>query len=889
MEKERRSKWSVFMLGVLLIVGVMCSVVPVKADTSADAFQIYYQGNGQENTGIIIHRYKGTESNVIIPSTIEGLPVVQIDKEAFKGCDQVVSVTIPDSVTGIRDSAFEGCSSLKEIALPDSVDWIGESVFRKCTSLQKIAVPSYITNEMFAGCSNLKEVSISAKMVRLIAYNAFYGCVNLETLTVDAENKGYYSEGNCIIKRDNKELVLGCKNSVIPEDVEWIDYKAFYGCNGMKEVNIPQNVSSISEGAFYACQDLETLTVADGNKRYYSEGNCIITKDSKELVLGCKQSVIPEDVVTIGASAFANCSKLSSVHIPKSVTQIATGNIFKGCDSLTEVTVDQDNPIYYVEKNCLITKKEHMLILGWKGAEISEEVEAVEQEAFYGCTGLTEITLPEHINWLSHYNTFSGCTNLKTVNVESGVMVLPSFTDCSKLENIEIPDTVIEIGGFAGCSSLKSINIPGSVRKLGSFAGCTSLKEITIPSSVTTISSFMDCTSLKSIVIPDTVTTIESSIGTFKGCTNLEAVTLPKNVTSIMANQFKDCTKLTTVKIPSGVEKIEPSAFSGCSSLKNITIPEKVSTIGGYAFYGCGLESVKIPEGVEYVGGWAFSDCKNLKKVVLSGHARYDWYIFVSCDNLSEVEVPDNADTSFGYSMFSGCSKLTEIAIPESVTKITDDAFSGSGLTTVYAKTGSYAATWAAQQGYKVIDKDAPAPTPDQPSVPDQTPTQTPSGATPAQTGQNTAKLPSAKGTILTAPEWQWQVRVISDAAADPTVEYLVTTNKKAATIKVPDSVTVDGITYKVTAIAGKALAGNKKVKKVVLGVNVTSIGKNAFANCKNLKKIEVKSSQWNKKSVGKNAFKGTSKKLVVKVPKKMASTYKKYIKGKGNKTVRVK
>ena len=104
-----------------------------------------------------------------------------------------------------------------------------------------------------------------------------------------------------------------------------------------------------------------------------------------------------------------------------------------------------------------------------------------------------------------------------------------------------------------------------------------------------------------------------------------------------------------------------------------------------------------------------------------------------------------------------------------------------------------------------------------------------------------------------------------------------------------PDSVTVDGVTYKVTAVADKALAGNKKVKKVVLGVNVTSIGKNAFANCKNLKKIEVKSSQWNKKSVGKNAFKGTSKKLVVKVPKKKAAAYKKYLKGKGNKTVRVK
>ena len=122
-----------------------------------------------------------------------------------------------------------------------------------------------------------------------------------------------------------------------------------------------------------------------------------------------------------------------------------------------------------------------------------------------------------------------------------------------------------------------------------------------------------------------------------------------------------------------------------------------------------------------------------------------------------------------------------------------------------------------------------------------------------------------------------------------PKVEYLATTNKKASTIKVPDSVTVDGITYKVTAVAAKALSGNKKVKKIVLGANVVSIGKNAFAKCKNLKSIQVKSKAWNKKSVGKNALKGTNKKLVVKVPKKKAAVYKKYLKGKGNKTLKVK
>lgn len=136
---------------------------------------------------------------------------------------------------------------------------------------------------------------------------------------------------------------------------------------------------------------------------------------------------------------------------------------------------------------------------------------------------------------------------------------------------------------------------------------------------------------------------------------------------------------------------------------------------------------------------------------------------------------------------------------------------------------------------------------------------------------------------------------------------------KKIKTVKVPDKVTIDGITYKVTSIADNALANNKKVTKVVIGKNVTSIGKNAFKKCTKLKTVEIKSTKLNKiganafygakkltkitlkttkltkKSIGKNALKGTNKKLVIKVPKSKVKTYKTYFKNKGNKTVKVK
>ncbi len=411
-----------------------------------------------------------------------------------------------------------------------------------------------------------------------------------------------------------------------------------------------------------------------------------------------------------------------------------------------------------------------------------------------------------------------------------------------KITKVTIPDGVISVGGFSACTSLESVTFPESVTTLKSsaFAGCVSLTNIIIPESVTSIEpfAFSGCVRLESIVIPKNVTVLESSV--FQECTNLKNVTLPDGITSIEDCAFLWCTSIETLQLPSKLKIIESYAFGGCTSLKNVTIPDGVTSLKG-AFQSCtGLQQVTIPASVTFIDAVEF--------------CHEEW---------------ENGEPVRCY-------------IPEALK--------------IYTTPGSYAAEWVKENA---PDNDAsatpdpdpqPTPNPDsQPATPNQTPTQTPSGATPAQTGQNTAKLPAAKGTILTVPEWKCQVRVISDAAADPTVEYLATTNKKASTIKVPDSVTVDGITYKVTAVADKALAGNKKVKKVVLGVNVTSVGKNAFAKCKNLKKIEVKSSRWSKKSVGKNAFKGTSKKLVVKVPKKMTSAYKKYVKGKGNKTVRVK
>ena len=130
-------------------------------------------------------------------------------------------------------------------------------------------------------------------------------------------------------------------------------------------------------------------------------------------------------------------------------------------------------------------------------------------------------------------------------------------------------------------------------------------------------------------------------------------------------------------------------------------------------------------------------------------------------------------------------------------------------------------------------------------------------------------------------------MKVQSSSVGNPTVFYYGTTKKNATVINIPEKVTVNKVTYRVVGIADSAFAGNKKIKKVVIGKKVTKVGKKAFLNCKNLNQITVRSSSVS--LVGKDALKNSGKNLVIKVPKLKVVKYKKLFSGKGNSKVKVK
>ena len=352
---------------------------------------------------------------------------------------------------------------------------------------------------------------------------------------------------------------------------------------------------------------------------------------------------------------------------------------------------------------------------------IPEGVKEIGLRAFNGCTGLTSIVIPEGVTKIGGC-AFHGCTSLTSIVIPEGVKEIGwgAFNGCTGLTSIVIPEGVKEIGlrAFNGCTSLTDIAvsvgnssyvsknncclskdlrrlifgcrtsiIPEGVSVIEEYAfyGCTGLACIVIPEGVTKIDwdAFSGCTGLTNIVIPDSVTEING--GAFFGCTSLTSIVIPKGVTKIGGDAFRGCTGLTNIVIPDSVTEINEGAFRGCTSLTSAVIPEGVTKIDWDAFSGCtGLTSIVIPDSVTEINGGAFSGCTGLTSVVIpEGVKEIGWGAFNGCTGLTSIVIPEGVK-EIGYGAFSGCTGLTSVVIPGGVRKIGDGAFYGcTGLTSV--------------------------------------------------------------------------------------------------------------------------------------------------------------------------------------------------------------
>ncbi|WP_427193238.1 leucine-rich repeat protein [Treponema denticola] len=292
---------------------------------------------------------------------------------------------------------------------------------------------------------------------------------------------------------------------------------------------------------------------------------------------------------------------------------------------------------------------------------------AIGKCAFYGCSGLTSISLPAGITKIN-YGTFGGCSSLTSISLPKGItkIAYDAFKNCSSLTSISLPAgiTEIESGAFDGCSSLTSISLPEGITKInyGTFWGCSSLTSISLPAGITMIagSAFRGCSSLESISLPEGITKIDDFA--FQGCSNLTSISLPAGLTEIGNYAFQGCSNLTIISLPAGITKINYCTFGGCSSLTSISLPAGITEIESGAFDGCSsLTSISLPAGITEIKNRAFHGCSSLTSISLpAGITKINYGTFEDCSSLESISLTEGI-TEIGSNAFYNCSGLNSV------------------------------------------------------------------------------------------------------------------------------------------------------------------------------------------------------------------------------------
>ena len=508
--------------------------------------------------------------------------VTSIGWSAFSGCSGLTSLTLPSSVTSIGDQTFEGCSGLTSLTIPSGVTSIGDEAFSGCSGLTSLTIPSGVTsigNYAFADCSGLTSLTLPSSVTSIGGY-AFRGCCGLTSLTIPS---GVTSIGIAAFRGCS-----GLTSLTIPSGVTSIGDFAFKGCSGLTSLTIPSSVASIGNYAFAGCSGLTSLTIHSG-----------VTSIGDEAFSGCSglTSIYAclEKIPKLGSNVFTGCNAKNCIlYVPTGTYDdylVSEFGYFENIvdilnkDGLltTQVTIKLDEAgtlpykISANEKN-LITNLKIVGKINGTDLKFIREMAGCDynREKTDGKLSVLDLSEAKIVAGGSAYFRYGD--NYYTSNDKLGDY---AFYGCSGLTSLTIPSGVTSIGdeAFEGCSGLTGLTIPSSVTSICDYAfyGCSGLTSLTIPSGVTSIGR-----------------------GAFLKCSGLTSLTIPSSVTEIGESAFQDCSGLTSLTIPSGVTSIGRGAFYGCSGLTSIYVyTKKLPELGYYVFNGCDAKNctVYVPKG----------------------------------------------------------------------------------------------------------------------------------------------------------------------------------------------------------------------------------------------------------------------------------------------------
>ncbi len=346
------------------------------------------------NEGTGIEKYNGTNTSVIIPSTIDGKDIVWIGNNSFRDKINITNIEIPDTVTRISAEAFKGCSELTSIIIASNVQSVGSDAFKDCDKLTIYAnIASKIGYDGLWDSGRSVHVTIPDTETTINDYAFSFptggsnGTLKSVSIPEGVTSIGKSAFSNCV----------GLTSVAIPKGVTSIGDKAFY-YTAIENINMPDSLTSIGQDAFYCCP-LTSITIPNNvtliEDRTFNRCNSL------------KTVVFNQNITSIGNNAFSGCNQLESITIPNKVTSIGD-SAFNSCKNLTSVTIE-------------------------------EGLVSIGNSAFFGCENLTNITIPEGITSIGN-DAFKSCFKLEEVNIPSTIISIgnSAFSFCKDLRTVTV-------------------------------------------------------------------------------------------------------------------------------------------------------------------------------------------------------------------------------------------------------------------------------------------------------------------------------------------------------------------------------------------------------------------------------------------------------------------
>ena len=660
-----------------------------------DDSKTYYICNGLGNS---------TEKDIIVSTRFNGLKVTQIGEEAFKDTE-ITSIYVPNSVVKIDDYAFQNCSQLSNITLNKGLENIGNFAFANLPLLEEITIPEgtkTLGASVFEGCQNLKNIN-PLNVSRNFGANALKGCESLESIQLNTvgssattEYLGFHFGATSPYTQDYFIPSSLKEVKVISSGTTQINHLAFYGCKNIERVTIGGMIEKILSTSFFNCRNLKELTLS---KKVTSIGINAFNYCSNLTDVYYDGTIDEWNLLLANIGTNNDDLINATIHYKDYLYSLNSDNVSYTLTGIGDMPVG-DMVILAAHNNLPITQignnafKDTLI----KSAILPNSIVRINQYAFADCKQLQSITLNETLDYIG-MGAFLRCTNIKNIIIPNTVTYITDFAfqDCENLESITLSNnlSVIRASVFSRCKSLKNIIIPDKVTGIGrqAFISCNNLASVTLYNSLTSINekAFANCHSLKNVYYFGTESQwnslqskiasgndylLNANIDFFEVNIDLNDDNSSYSITGIVSGNDNQTLSTPESYIGTPITNIKEEAFKNNENLKNVVIGNSILSIGNSAFRACKyITSISFGDNVQSIGDYAFYDCDAITAITIPNSTTYLGIgAFQTCANLQSVEIGSSLNT-ISSSAFRACPNLTSIRIPKSVKNISEYAF----------------------------------------------------------------------------------------------------------------------------------------------------------------------------------------------------------------------